>query len=59
MQHRLVGATNIGSADYSALTMRTVVIVCADVCSAQTSRRYQFSAPTIPNCKGTVNFLFW
>ncbi len=30
----------------------TVVIVCADVCSARTSRRYQFAAPTIPNCEG-------
>ncbi len=44
-QHRLFGAT--------------VVIVCADMCSARTSRRYQFAAPTIPNCEGTVNFLFW
>jgi hypothetical protein len=26
---------------------------------APTSRRYQFAAPTIPNCEGTVNFLFW
>ena len=40
---------NIRSADYSALTMRY----------SRNSRRYQFAAPTIPNCEGAVHFLFW
>jgi hypothetical protein len=26
---------------------------------ARTSRRYQFAAPTIPNCEGAMHFLFW
>ncbi len=44
MQHCLVGAANIGSTDYSALTTVcvTVVIVCADVCSARTTLSKKF-----------------
>ncbi len=59
----LVGATNIGSTDYLALTMRYSrnslnTRQHADMYSARTSQRYQFAAPTITNCEGTVNFLF-
>ncbi len=60
LNYCLVGATNIGSADYSVLTMRYCRnSMCWRVCSARTSRRYQLAAPTIPNCEGAVHFLFW
>jgi hypothetical protein len=51
LKHRLVCATNVSSSDYSPYSVLTiwvpVVIVCADVYTEVTSRRYQFIARTI------------
>jgi hypothetical protein len=48
LKHLLVGAFNIGSTDYSALTICvTVIIVCTDMFKARTIRCHQFAARPI------------
>ncbi len=63
MQQRLVGATNIGSANYSALTMcYSRNSKCWRVFSMlqDNSGRYMtFAAPTIISCKYYYILLLW